>query len=92
MHTLCRVEVYIHQEVIFEEEEAHNGEKINQDNGQHSSEEDGASVLCHTPHHIQQSLLSAYQIKQLERHREKASIRVFNWEMEHIKFTHLDSC
>lgn len=58
--------VHLQYKIIFKEDVAHDGEEINQDKSQHSSEDDGATVSCHTFNHIQQCFLSVHQVKQLE--------------------------
>lgn len=40
--------INFHDEVIFQEEEAHNGEEVDKDEGQEGCQQDGASIASHT--------------------------------------------
>lgn len=62
--------VHFHDEVIPEEEKAHDGEQVDQDDGQNSSEENRAAVTCHTLDDVKESLLTVDQIKQLKEVKE----------------------
>lgn len=59
--------IHFHDEVISKAKEAHNGEKVDQDDGQNCSQEYGASIACHTFDDIEKCFLTVDQIKQLER-------------------------
>lgn len=63
--------VHFHDKVIPEEEKAHDGEQVDQDDGQDSSEENRAAVTCHTLDDIKERLLAVDQIKQLKEIKEK---------------------
>lgn len=63
--------VHFHDEVIPEKKKAHDGEQIDQDDGQDSSEENRATVTCHTLDNIKERLLTVDQIKQLKEGKEK---------------------
>lgn len=65
VQTWCGKAVHLHTEVILQEEEADDGEEINEKEGQNGSQNDGASVSRHTLDHIEQGLLSDHQVKQL---------------------------
>lgn len=45
--------IHLQDEVIFEEDVANNGEQVDQDESEHSSQHDRASVTRHTLDHIQ---------------------------------------
>lgn len=68
--TWCMKSVHLHAEVVLEEEEADDGEEVDEKDGQHSRENDGAAVPGHTLYHVEQGLLSDHQVKQLRRERE----------------------
>lgn len=59
--------VHLQDEVILEKYVTHNGEQVDQNEGEHSGQHDGASITSHTLDHIQQGLLSVYQVKQLRK-------------------------
>lgn len=40
--------IYFQDEVIFQKEEAYNGEEVDEDESQKSRQQNGASVSCHT--------------------------------------------
>lgn len=63
--------VYFHDEVIPEEKKAHDGEEVDQDDGQDSSEENRAAVTCHTLDDVKESLLTVDQVKQLKEVKEE---------------------
>lgn len=65
VQTWCRKAVHLHTEVILQEEEANDGEEINEKEGQNGSQNDGAPVSRHALDHIEQGLLSDHQVKQL---------------------------
>lgn len=53
-------------EIVFEEDIAHNGEEIDEDKSQHSSENNGAAIAGHALYYVQQGFFSVNQIKELE--------------------------
>ena len=57
--------VDLHAEVVFEEEEADDGEEVHEEDGEHGGEDDGAAVARHTLDDIEQRLLADHQVKQL---------------------------
>lgn len=63
--------IHLKDEVVFEENVANNGEQVDQDESQHSSQHNGASISCHTLNYIQQGLFSVHQVKQLQRQSTK---------------------
>lgn len=67
--------IHLQDEVVFEENVANDGEQVDEDERQHSGEHDGASVTSHTLDHVQQRLLSVYEVEQLPRQstRDKRS-------------------
>lgn len=66
--------IHLQDEVIFEEDVTNNGEQVDQDESQHCSEHDGASITCHTFDYIQQSLFPVYQVEQLQRGKTHITI------------------
>lgn len=66
--------VHFHDEVIPQEEKAHDGEQVDQDDGQNSSEENRAAVTCHTLDDVKESLLTVDQIKQLKEVKEEDEV------------------
>lgn len=73
--------VNLHDEVIFQEEEANDGEEINQDECENCSEDNGTTIPSNTFYHIQQCLFSVYQIEQLGKaqSRGKMSTKEAMW-------------
>lgn len=69
VHTKCFVWDSVHSqyEVILEDNVADDGEEVDKDECEHSSEHDRAPVSRHTLNHVQQSFLPINQIKQLDR-------------------------
>lgn len=53
-------------EVIFEEDVAHNREEVDEDKGQHGSQNNRSSIASDAFYDIQQSLFPVNQIKELE--------------------------
>lgn len=75
--TECLVGYPVHgqNEIVFEEDVAHDGEEIDQDEGQHSSENNGAAIAGDALYYVEQGFLSVNQIKELQ--RESRSRRTF---------------
>lgn len=67
--------VDFHDEVIPEEKKADNGEQVDQNDGQDSSEEDRAAVTGHTLDDVKQRLLTVDQIKQLKKVKEEHEVK-----------------
>ena len=67
--TWCRKTVHLHAEVVLEEEEADDGEEVDEEDGQHSRQNDRAAVPRHALYHVEQRLLSDHQVEQLRRGR-----------------------
>lgn len=66
--------VNLQDEVILEEEEADDGEEVDQDEGQQGSEQDGAAIAGHTLDDVEQSLFPVDEVKQLQgRDRPRAA-------------------
>ena len=59
--------LHLHEEVVPEEDEAQDGEEIDEDDGQHRRQQDGATVTRHRLDHVQQSLLAVDNVKELKR-------------------------
>lgn len=55
--------IHLHDEVIPEAQKAHNGEEVDQDDGQHCSQENGASITRHTLDDIEKGFLTVDQVK-----------------------------
>lgn len=58
--------IHLHSEVILEEEEADDWEEVDEEDGENSSQEDGAAIPCNTLDHVQESFLPGHQVKQLQ--------------------------
>jgi hypothetical protein len=58
--------VHLENEVILQEEEAHNGEEVNKDEGQQGSQQDGTAIAGHTLDDIEQCLLTVDKVKELQ--------------------------
>ena len=58
--------VHLQDEVVLEEDIAHDGEEVDQDEGQHGRQHDGAPVARHALDHVQQRLLAVHQVEQLQ--------------------------
>lgn len=65
MLTWSRKAIHLHSEVVLEEEEANDGEEVNEEDGQNCGKNDGAAVSRHALYHVEQRLLSDDQVKQL---------------------------
>ena len=57
--------VHLQDEVVLEEDVAHDGEQVDQDERQHGRQHDGAAVARHALDHVQQGLLPVHQVKEL---------------------------
>lgn len=55
--------IHLHDEVIPETKKAHNGEEVDQDYSQDCSQENGASITCHTLDDIEKGFLTVDQVK-----------------------------
>lgn len=66
-----RQPVHLEDEVILQEEEAHDGEEVDEDEGQQGSQQDGAPVPRHAFDDIKQGLLTVDQVKQLKGTQEQ---------------------
>lgn len=69
--------------IVFEEDIAHNGEEVDEDESQHSCQNNGAAVAGYTLYYVQQSLFSINQIKELETGRSQRY--VFSMWMENMQ-------
>lgn len=58
--------VDLKDEVILEEEEADDGEEVDQDEGQQGSQQDGAAIAGHTLDDVEQSLLTVDEVEELQ--------------------------
>lgn len=65
--TWCRKAVHLHAEVVLEEEEADDGEEVDEEDGQNSCENNRAAIPRHALYHVEQRLLSDHQVEQLWR-------------------------
>lgn len=66
-----RQPVHLEDEVILQEEEAHDGEEVDEDEGQQGCQQDGAPVPRHAFDDIKQGLLTVDQVKQLKGTQEQ---------------------
>lgn len=57
--------VHLQDEVILEEEVAHDGEEVDQDESQHGGQDDGAPVARDALDDVEQRLLPVHQVKEL---------------------------
>ena len=57
--------VHLKDEVILEEEEADDGEEVDQDEGQQGGQKDGAAVSGHTLDDVEQCLFAVDEVKEL---------------------------
>lgn len=57
--------VHLHDEVLLQAQEAHDGEEVDEDERQESRQQDGATVARDALYHIEQGLFPVDQIKQL---------------------------
>lgn len=67
--------VHLQDEVILQEQEAHNGEEVDKDERQECSQQDGAPVARHALDDIKQGLLTVDQVKQLKGPRSKEMLQ-----------------
>lgn len=58
--------VDLKDEVILEEEEANDGEEVDQDEGQQGCQQDGAAIAGHTLDDVEQGLLAVDEVKELQ--------------------------
>lgn len=65
--TECFIGYPVHgqNEIVFEEDVAHDGEEIDEDEGEHGGENDGAAVAGHALYYVEQGFLPVNQIKEL---------------------------
>lgn len=70
-----RQPVHLEDEVILQEEEAHDGEEVDKDERQEGCQQDGAPVPRHAFDDIEQGLLTVDQVKQLKGPRSKEMLR-----------------
>jgi len=66
-----RQPVHLQDEVILQEQEAHDGEEVDEDESQEGCQQDGAPVPRHAFDDIKQGLLTVDQVKQLKGPRSK---------------------
>lgn len=55
--------IHLHDEVITETKKSHDGEEVDQDDCQHCSQENGASITCYTFNDIEKGFLTVDQVK-----------------------------
>lgn len=70
-----RQPVHLQDEVILQEQEAHDGEEVDKDERQEGSQQDGAPVARHALDDIKQGLLAVDQVKQLKGPRSKEMLQ-----------------
>lgn len=58
--------VHLEDEVILEEEEAHDGEEVDKDEGQQGGQQDGAAVAGHALDDVEQRLLPVNEVEELQ--------------------------
>lgn len=58
--------VHLQDEVILEEEEAHDGEEVDEDEGQQGGQQDGAAIAGHALDDVEQSLLPVNEVEELQ--------------------------
>lgn len=58
--------VDLEDEVILEEEEANDGEKVDEDEGQQGGQQDGAAIASHALDDVEQRLLTVDEVKELQ--------------------------
>lgn len=64
-------------EIVFEEDIAHNGEEVDEDKSQHGCQNNGTAISGHALYYVQQGLFSVNQIKELQEEEEVRCV----WEM-----------
>lgn len=57
--------VHLHDEVLLQAQEAHDGEEVDEDERQKSRQQDGATVAGDALYHIEQGLLTVDQVEEL---------------------------
>lgn len=70
-----RQPVHLEDEVILQEEEAHDGEEVDEDEGQQGCQQDGAPIPRHAFDDIKQGLLTVDQVKQLKGPRSREMLQ-----------------
>lgn len=65
--------VHIQDEVVLEENVADDGEEVDQDERQHSSQDNRAPVASHALDHVEQRLLSVDKVEKLRKERKRKS-------------------
>lgn len=63
---VARQWVNLKDEVILKEEEADDGEEVDEDEGQQSSQQDGAAIAGHALNDVEQCLLTVDEVKELQ--------------------------
>ena len=56
----------LHQEIVLEEDEADDGEHVDENEGQDGRQDDGTTVARHRTDHVEQRLLAVDDVKQLQ--------------------------
>lgn len=64
--------VHLKDEVVLEEEEADNGEEVDQDEGQQGGQQDGAAVAGHALDDVEQRLFAVDEVKELRGRKDMA--------------------
>lgn len=57
--------VHLHAEVVLQEEEADDGEEVDEEDGENGGQNDRAAVPRHALYHVEKRLLSDDQVEQL---------------------------
>jgi len=57
--------VDLHDEVMLQAQEAHDGEEVDEDEGEQRRQQDGAPVTRHALDHVEQRLLPVDEVEQL---------------------------
>lgn len=57
--------VHSQDEIVFEEDVAHDGEEVDEDEGEHGRQHDGAAVARDALYDVQQGLFSVHQVEKL---------------------------
>ena len=76
----------LRDKVILEEDEADNGEKVDEDDGQDGRQQDGPSVPHHRLHDVDQRLLSVDDVKEKDREEERMDAKAAEAkdEIDHV--------
>ena len=64
-----RQRVDLHDEILLQAEEAHDGEQVDEDESEQRRQQDGATVTSDALYHVEQSLLPIDQVEQLQTDR-----------------------